>query len=42
LGDLEMIDTALAAIRPHRPALADELARLAHRFEYDRLLNLLR
>jgi hypothetical protein len=42
LGDIELIDQAIAEIRPLRPALAESLARLAHDFEYDKIIKLVR
>jgi signal transduction histidine kinase/DNA-binding NarL/FixJ family response regulator len=42
LGDIELIDQAIAQIRPLHPALAEELARLAHFFEYDKIIKLVR
>ncbi|MBE7469739.1 MAG: hypothetical protein DPW09_28045 [Anaerolineae bacterium] len=42
LGDIELIDQTIAEIRPLHSALADELARLAHHFEYDKIIKLIR
>ncbi len=42
LGDIEMLNTVVADIRSHQPALAGALARMADRFEYDTLLNLVK
>jgi signal transduction histidine kinase/streptogramin lyase/DNA-binding NarL/FixJ family response regulator len=41
LGDIEMMAQVIADIRQHNPTLAEDVAWLAHRFEYDKLLYLL-
>jgi hypothetical protein len=42
LGDLEMIDTAIAQIFHHDNALAETLSQRAQRFEFDELLRMLK
>lgn len=39
LGDIQLIDQALADVETRSPALAEEMTRLAHQFDYDMLLS---